>query len=334
MATEIVDRILGGDVRSVGRLLSRVENGEGPAKTAILARLFPHAAGASVLGVTGSPGVGKSTLVDQLARHYLERGDRVGIVAVDPTSPYTGGAILGDRIRMHSLSTHPGVFIRSMATRGTMGGLSAGVGDALVVLGAAGYHRLIIETVGTGQDEVDIARSAEVTLVVLVPGMGDEIQALKAGIMEIGEIFVVNKADHPGAEKVVREIRALVADRSTSRGWTPRVVATVATSGQGIGELAAAVREAHDFFQDSEAGRERRLSAERRRILELIEQRVLDEFRRTLDNSELDGLAEKVTRGETTPYEAAELLRGQWRSQNAVNHGPRGKIPRPASTES
>jgi LAO/AO transport system kinase len=181
---------------------------------------------------------------------------------------------------------------------------------------------------------VDIARSAEVTLVVLVPGMGDEIQALKAGIMEIGEVFVVNKADHPGAEKVVREIRALVADRSTSRGWTPRVVATVATSGQGIGELAAAVREAHDFFQDSEAGRERRLSAERRRILELIEQRVLDEFRRTLDNSELDGLAEKVTRGETTPYEAAELLRGQWRNQTASNHGPRAKTPRPASTES
>lgn len=311
MATEIVEKILAGDVRSVGRLLSRIEDRTEPTDTALLAQLFPHAKGATVLGVTGSPGAGKSTLVDQLARNYVENGDKVGIVAVDPTSPYTGGAILGDRIRMHRLSTHPRVFIRSMATRGRMGGLSAGVDDALVVLGAAGYRRLIIETVGTGQDEVDIARSAEVTLVVLVPGMGDEIQTLKAGIMEIGEIFVVNKADHDGAGKTVREIKALAADRSTPQGWTPRVIAVVATTGQGVGELAEAVEAAHRFFQESDVGKSRRLQADRLRIHELVERRVLDELRRALDFAELNRLAEKVTSGEANPYEAADLLRSR-----------------------
>ena len=309
MTTEIVERILAGDVRSVGQLLSRVEDRTDTADAAVLARLFPHASGATVLGVTGSPGAGKSTLVDQLARTYAENGDKVGIVAVDPTSPYTGGAILGDRIRMHSLSTHPRVFIRSMATRGRMGGLSAGIDDAIVVLAAAGYRRVIVETVGTGQDEVDIARSAEVTLVVLVPGMGDEIQTLKAGIMEIGDIFVVNKADHEGAQKVIREIEALVADRNTVRGWTPRVIATVATTGRGVEELAGAVGEAHRFFQESEFGRTRRLEADQRRILELLEQRALDDLRQTLDQEELARLAEKVSLGEANPYEAAELLR-------------------------
>ncbi len=311
MATEIVERVLAGDVRSVGKLLSRIEDRAEPTDTVLLAQLFPHAEGATVLGVTGSPGAGKSTLVDRLARTYVESGEKVGIVAVDPTSPYTGGAILGDRIRMHRLSTHPSVFIRSMATRGRMGGLSAGVDDALVVLGAAGYRRLIIETVGTGQDEVDIARSAEVTLVVLVPGMGDEIQTLKAGVMEIGEIFVVNKADHEGAEKTVREIKALAADRRAPHGWKPRVVATVATTGQGVDELAETVDEAHRFFRETEAGKSRRLEAERRRIQELLEQRALDELRQALDVAELNRLAEKVASGEANPYEAAELLRSR-----------------------
>lgn len=309
MATELVERILAGDARSVGRLLSRIENGNEPSDVALLAQLYPHAGRTAVLGVTGSPGAGKSTLVDQLARAYVEKGERVGILAVDPTSPFTGGALLGDRIRMRSLASDPRVFIRSMATRGRLGGLSAGVDDAVVVLAAAGYRRLIVETVGTGQDEVDIARSAEVTLVVLVPGMGDEIQTLKSGIMEIGEVFVINKADREGADTVKRELEALIADRSNRRGWIPRILATVATSGQGVRELVDSVEDAHRFLQESEVGDTRRVEAARRRIEERMEQQVLEDFRRTLDNSELDRQAERVALGETNPYDAAEFLR-------------------------
>src|SRR5690606_20614924 len=197
MISEHVKPILDGEIRSVARALSCVENIDGAAE--LLRELYPYTGEARIIGVTGSPGTGKSTLVEQIARRYLDRNIRTGIIAVDPTSPFSGGAILGDRIRMQSLATDPRVFIRSMATRGKMGGLSSAVDDALVVLDAAGYDRLIVETVGVGQDEVDIVRTADVTVVVLLPGAGDEIQTFKAGVMEIGDIFVVNKADREGA---------------------------------------------------------------------------------------------------------------------------------------
>ena len=331
MTTNIIEKILAGDVRSVGRLLSRIENRESLKDASLLAELFPHAEGVTVLGVTGSPGAGKSTLVDRLARAYAEGGEKVGIIAVDPTSPFSGGAILGDRIRMQTLAAHPGVFIRSMATRGTMGGLSSAVDDAIVVLGAAGYRRVIVETVGAGQDEVDIARSADVTLVVLVPGMGDEIQTLKAGIMEIGEIFVVNKADREGADKLVREIRSLVSDRVSASGWTPRVVATVAATGEGLPELLGVVDEVHRFLRASCTGEQRRVAAARNRIQGLVEQRAVDECRRVIDEVELDRLSERVSAGETSPYEAAEtLLRLLFRRLRI--DGPDGKPSPPKVT--
>jgi LAO/AO transport system kinase len=228
-----------GDVRAVARAVSIVEDGR-PEAPALLGALFPHAGRALVLGVTGPPGAGKSTLVDRIAARLRETGRTVGIVAVDPTSPFSGGAILGDRIRMQAHAVDPGVFIRSMATRGHLGGLAAATGHVLTVLAAAGKDVIVVETVGVGQDEVEIVGTADVSVVVLVPGLGDEVQALKAGIMEIADVFVVNKADREGADRLVTQIESMLSLAAPGAA-RPAIVQTVATADQGIAELLDAV---------------------------------------------------------------------------------------------
>jgi len=235
-----VEAVRAGDARALSRAISLVED-HAPVAHDLLKSLFPHSGKARVIGLTGSPGAGKSTLVDQLARHYRQAHKTVGIVAVDPTSPYTGGAILGDRIRMQSHHADPGIYIRSMATRGSLGGLAYTTADVATVIDASGRDVVLIETVGVGQDEVDIVRLAEITVVILVPGMGDDVQTIKAGIMEIADVFVINKSDREGAERVEREILAMQTLATRPDGWTPPIVKTVATEGTGVEDLAAAI---------------------------------------------------------------------------------------------
>src|SRR5579862_2721484 len=235
------ERILAGDPRALARAATAIEN-RTPAAEQLLKELFPHTGRAAVIGITGAPGAGKSSLVDRLIHELRREGKQVGVIAVDPTSPYTGGAILGDRIRMLSHHADSGVFIRSMATRGWLGGLAAATTDMALLLDAAGKDVVLVETVGVGQDKVEIAKLADVTVVVLVPGMGDDVQAIKAGILEIADVFVINKADQPGADRLEREIKAIQSLSTRKDGWVPPIVHTVASEGQGIGQALAAVR--------------------------------------------------------------------------------------------
>src|SRR5262244_3512719 len=243
-------QIRAGDVRSVSRAITAIEN-HAPEAESLLKNLFPHTGNAYLCGVTGAPGTGKSTLVDRLAAHYRQQDQQVGVVAVDPTSPYTGGAILGDRIRMQGHAGDGGIFIRSMATRGFLGGLSRATAEVALVLDAAGKKQVLIETVGVGQDEVDIVRLADCVLVVLVPGLGDDIQNMKAGLMEIGDIFVLNKADREGADRLEEQLHAMLALASPRDGWHPPVIRTVATENAGIDTLAASIGKFRAHFESS-----------------------------------------------------------------------------------
>jgi LAO/AO transport system kinase len=238
---QIAAKVVAGDARALARAATAVEN-QTPEAAGLLRELAPHAGRAIVLGVTGPPGAGKSTLVDALVRAIRQEGKTVGILAVDPSSRISGGAILGDRIRMQAHHADAGVFIRSMATRGSVGGVARTTADLALLLDAAGRDYVIIETVGVGQDEVEIANVADLTVLVLVPGMGDDVQAIKAGIMEIADIFVINKADHAGAERVEQEIHGVLCLRNRADGWMPPVVRTVATEGAGVGELLESIR--------------------------------------------------------------------------------------------
>src|SRR5436190_3245189 len=236
----LIDRIAAGDPQAVARAISKVEDGSKDASQ-LMKDIFPHTGRGLVIGITGAPGAGKSSLVDKLAAFYRQRGERVGIIAVDPSSPFSGGAILGDRIRMQALSLDKGVFIRSMATRGNLGGLARATVDAVAILDAAGYQKIIVETVGVGQDETEIIKTADVCVVVLVPGMGDDVQTMKAGIMEIGDIFVINKADREGVLRTEKELEALLSLSMREDGWQPPIVKTVAIESKGIAELAEAI---------------------------------------------------------------------------------------------
>ena len=296
-----------GDVRRLARILSEVENSPTDTTRSLLKALFPMTGGSWVTGITGSPGSGKSTLVEALARHYRDAGEKVGIVAVDPTSPFSGGALLGDRVRMQNLFTDPGVFIRSMATRGRLGGLSSAVDDALLVLAAGGFKRLMVETVGVGQDEVDVVRTADVVLVLLVPGMGDEIQSIKAGIMEIGDIFVINKADRPEAMKAERELRAVLSLAARDDGWDPPIVQTVATRDQGIEDVAEAV-EAYRRFNSRETASRRRVFLYRQKVLEMIRDRVAERVVDGLGPDELDRWARQMANREVDPYTLVDRI--------------------------
>jgi len=304
----MIEKILEGDIRTVSRALSLIEEDGGRRTWGLLKSLYTYSSNSLVIGITGGTGTGKSTLAEGLAHEFLKTTQKVGIIAVDPTSPFSGGAILGDRIRMQSLATNPNVFIRSMATRGRLGGLSAAVNDALVVLGAAGYEVLLVETVGVGQDEVDIAETADVTVVVLVPGMGDDVQSIKAGIMEIGDVFVLNKADRDGAEKARLELDALCSLLVSEQGWIPPIVETVATEKQGLSELVSAIFDFKSNVLKSESRLEQRIDFCRSRLVDLLRDRLVDEILSKIGSADLNHYAERMAAHELDPYSAVEEL--------------------------
>ncbi len=312
MSDQLVDAVLAGSHQAAARVISLVEDGT-PEGYELLRRLSPRTGGAYVVGITGPPGVGKSTVVDSLTTTLRRQGKTVGIVAVDPTSPFSGGAILGDRIRMQDHANDPGVFIRSMATRGSLGGLAPATTDVVKVLDAMRLEVIFIETVGTGQAEVDVVGAADTTVIVLVAGLGDTVQTIKAGIMEIGDIFAVNKADQGDADRTVGEVKMMLGLRPASNGWHPPVLTTVATTGAGVPQLLVAVEdhrrylEAHQLL---EGRRRRRRRAEILRIVELrSRERAVDAAARS---GRLDELADRVYRGELDPYTAAaQILEGR-----------------------
>ena len=319
MTASLVERILARDPRAIARAISKIEN-DAPEANEILKALFARTGRGLAVGVTGAPGAGKSSLVDKLALHYRSLNKTVGVIAVDPSSPFTGGAILGDRIRMQTLANDPGVFIRSMATRGNLGGLARATVDAVAVIIAAGYDRALVETVGVGQDEVDIVKAADVSVVVLVPGMGDDIQAIKAGIMEIADIFVINKADREGVERTEKELITLLEMSGQSdakdgkSGWKPPIIRTVATENKGVTEFAEAIENFAAFRHGQSASSEKRVSVAQNRIVELLRDRLL---RRALDEAlapgELQELAEQVASRQRDPYSIVEEIIGKIR---------------------
>jgi LAO/AO transport system kinase len=302
-----IESLRSGDVRTLARAISLVEN-RAPGWSELLKALFPHSGRARVIGLTGAPGAGKSTLVDHLARSYRKQNQSVGIVAVDPTSPYTGGAILGDRIRMQEHFADAGIYIRSMATRGSLGGLARTTADVTTVLDASGRDVILIETVGVGQDEVDIVRLADITVVILVPGMGDDVQTIKAGIMEIADIFVINKSDREGAERVEREIRALQSLALRHDGWTPPIVKTVASDGTGVSDLAAAIAEYEAYLQKENLALKKSVENWQERLVEMLRDAMLEKARAQLGDGNLNRLAVEVAEHKRDPYTLVEEI--------------------------
>ena len=303
-----VQRIQAGDVRAMARAISAIED-NAPEATKLLKALFPHSGKARIVGLTGAPGSGKSTLVDQLARQYRKSGNTIGIIAVDPTSPYTGGAILGDRIRMQAHHADEGIYIRSMATRGFLGGLARTTADVATVLDASGKDLVLVETVGVGQDEVDIVRLADVTIVILVPGMGDDVQTIKAGIMEIADIFVINKSDREGAERVEREIRVMQTLSIRSDAWTPPIIKTVATESTGVPELSKTIAEYQQFLEKQNLLLKKRVGNWRERLVEMLRERLLERIvRERMDEGTLIRYANEITQHQRDPYTLVEEI--------------------------
>ena len=315
--SSLIERIASGETTAVARAISRVEDGASDAAD-LMKEVFARAGKAVVVGITGAPGAGKSTIVDKLAAFYRAKGERVGIIAVDPSSPFSGGAILGDRIRMQTLSLDKNVFIRSMATRGNLGGLARGTVDAVAILDAAGYQKILVETVGVGQDEVEIVKTADVCVVVLVPGMGDDVQTMKAGIMEIGDVLVLNKADREGAMRAEKELQALLTLAVREDAWQPPIVKTVATENKGIEDLATAIDESRKFQKSPETSQRRRAIA-RWRILELLREQLLERaLGKNGSAAKLDRLADEVASKQRDPYSAAEeLMKSEVRRQRS-----------------
>lgn len=306
----LIDQLRAGDPRSLSRVITAVEN-RTLGWSELLKALFPHSGHARILGLTGPPGAGKSTLVDQLARHYRKENRTLGIIAVDPTSPYTGGAILGDRIRMQEHFSDSGIYIRSMATRGSLGGLARATADVATVLDAAGRDLIMIETVGVGQDEIDIVRLADVTVVILVPGMGDDVQTIKAGIMEIADIFVINKSDREGADRVEREIRALQSLAVRSDHWTPPIVKTVASEGAGIAELAASIGDYEAYLQKENLILQKKAQNWQDRLVEMLRDALLEKAREQLGDGAVAGYAAEVAEHKRDPYQLVEEIVGK-----------------------
>jgi LAO/AO transport system kinase len=347
--SDLISSLCSGNARALARAISTVEN-RAPGWSDLLKALFPHTGHARVIGLTGAPGAGKSTLVDQLARLYRskenphpsrkERGlneapgerrqpvsqnardkgeatatndDRytVGIIAIDPTSPYTGGAILGDRIRMQEHFADPGIYIRSMATRGSLGGLARTTADVATVLDASGRDVILIETVGVGQAEVDVVRLADITVVILVPGMGDDVQSIKAGIMEIADIFVINKSDREGAENVEKEIRALQSLAKRKDAWTPPIVKTVASEGKGVGELAAAIAEYESYLQKENRAFKKSVENWQERLVEMLRDAMLEKARAQLGDGKVARLAAEIAEHKRDPYTLVQEIAGE-----------------------
>jgi LAO/AO transport system kinase len=308
---EWAEKVRTGDVRAISRAISAIED-HAPVAEELLRLLFPATGQAYLTGITGAPGTGKSTLVNRLAGYHREREERVGIIAVDPTSPYSGGAVLGDRIRMQSHATDGGIFIRSMATRGFLGGLARSTAEVALLLDAAGKRQVLIETVGVGQDEIDIVRLADCVLVVLVPGLGDDIQNMKAGLMEIGDIFVLNKADREGADRLEQQLHAMLSLVMPRDGWHPPVVRTVATENKGIDELGETVAKFRQLFQSSGKRRKKHLELWQNRLVELLEARLLElVIGGKAGEAKLREVAAAVADRKIDPFSAvSELLKG------------------------
>jgi LAO/AO transport system kinase len=299
---QLIERLRSGDVRALARAISLVEN-DAPFASEVLSGCFPFSGRSVRIGVTGAPGAGKSTLVDKLARHYRAVGVTVGVIAVDPTSPFSGGAILGDRIRMQENLNDAGFYVRSMATRGSLGGLARTSADVASVMEASGKDILLIETVGVGQDEIDIVRLSDITIVVLMPGMGDDVQSLKAGIMEIADLFVVNKSDREGADRVEKEVRAMQSLAAGHGDWIPPVIKTVASTGDGISHLIASIEEMKQWLQTGGRMEARRKRYWRERIDEMIRQALMRQVREHgLSDAEMEAHVERVASKQEDPY--------------------------------
>jgi LAO/AO transport system kinase len=307
---EWAEKVRSGDVRAISRAITAIENHEAEAE-GLLRTLFPSTGRAYLTGVTGAPGTGKSTLVDRLATYYRKRDERVGVVAVDPTSPYSGGAILGDRIRMQGHASDSGIFIRSMATRGFLGGLARATAEVALLLDAAGKRQVLIETVGVGQDEIDIVRLADCVLVVLVPGLGDDIQNMKAGLMEIGDIFVLNKADREGADRLEEQLHAMLSLVMPRDGWHPPVIRTVATENRGIAELAETVGKFRQHFESSGERQKKHVEHWKNRLIEMLESRLLEKvLGGAQGEAKLRNIAEAVAERKKDPFTAvSEILK-------------------------
>src|SRR3989454_9727002 len=323
---EWAKQILAGDRRATARAISAVENADA-AGVALLKLLFGKASPAYVIGITGSPGVGKSTLVEKLAREYRRQGGRVGIVAVDPTSPFSGGAILGDRIRMQSLSGDEGVYIRSMATRGQLGGLAPTAHDVVTILEAAGCQVVLIETVGVGQDEVEVARLADATALLLVPGMGDDVQTFKAGVMEIADVFVINKADRPGADRVEQEVAAMLSIGPRTDAWRPPILKTVATTAEGIAALREALDRFRVFGQSSALSVQRQQAKCRVRLLELLRQTLFEKVvAERLRDGLIDRYVDEVRERRRDPHSVVEEIVGESRRGESTVESQKLKV--------
>ena len=311
--SSLAEKVVAGDVRSVARLIRDIDDGITEVRE-VLKDLYPHTGNAYVVGITGSPGVGKSTLVDQMVAHLRERGKTVGVLAVDPTSPFSGGAILGDRVRMQRHSMDQGVFIRSLATRGHFGGLTQSTRSAIDVLDAMGKDYILVETVGVGQDEVDVVRSAHTTVIVVVPGMGDDIQAIKAGILEVGDIFVINKADREGTDKTLSDLRLMIEmdqKKYDEGGWKPPILKVEAVFDKGVAEFIDEIDRHARYLVDSGIGLHFRSNQERVRqeLAEMVKGRLIEEVLNTLtDTGDFDRAVESITEGNTDPFTACDQL--------------------------
>jgi len=312
MAT-IAEKVIAGDVRAVARLIRDIDDGM-PHVREVLKELYPHTGKAYVIGITGAPGVGKSTLVDQIVAHLRKRDKTVGVLAVDPTSPFSGGAILGDRVRMQRHSMDPGVFIRSMATRGHFGGLTQSTRSAIDVLDAMGKDYILVETVGVGQDEVDVVRSAHTTVIVVIPGMGDDIQAIKAGILEVGDIFLINKADREGSDKTMSDLRLMIEmdqKKYEAGGWKPPILKVEAVFDKGVDEFLEAVDQHAAYLARTTKGLHSRGSKDkvRQELGEMIKARLVEEvLSRLTESGEFDKAVESIVEGKVDPYTACEDL--------------------------
>lgn len=310
MIKYLIERMLRGDKKATARLITLVENDEEKARE-IVKRIYPFTGKAYVVGITGPPGSGKSTLLDKLIKKARQEGRIVGVIAIDPTSPFTGGALLGDRIRMQRHSTDPGVFIRSMATRGSLGGLAKATNDAIKVLDAYGCDVIFVETVGVGQIEVDIVKTADSVVLVTVPGLGDDIQAIKAGLMEIADIFVINKADKEEVDKTLFELEIMLdleKEKFEKRGWRPRVIKTVATLNRGIDELWSVIKEHGKWLKSADKLKEKRRFRAEEEVKTIVSDFIVSKVSRELKNNELYELVGKVANRELDPYTAAELI--------------------------
>ncbi len=312
MAT-IAEKVIAGDVRAVARLIRDIDDGM-PHVREVLKELYPHTGKAYVIGITGAPGVGKSTLVDQIVAHLRKRDKTVGVLAVDPTSPFSGGAILGDRVRMQRHSMDPGVFIRSMATRGHFGGLTQSTRSAIDVLDAMGKDYILVETVGVGQDEVDVVRSAHTTVIVVIPGMGDDIQAIKAGILEVGDIFLINKADREGSDKTMSDLRLMIEmdqKKYEAGGWKPPILKVEAVFDKGVDEFLEAVDQHAAYLAGTTKGLHSRGSKDKvcQELGEMIKARLIEEvLSRLTESGEFDKAVESIVEGKVDPYTACEDL--------------------------